>query len=116
MPDLWGYDVSAQHSTGAELTGYKVEATDGLIGKVDEASDEVGSAYLVVNCKPWLIGRHVLLPAGTVTRIDSDHMTVHVGRTKEQIKGSPEYDPDTMRGNVGYRDTLGRYYGPPPAM
>jgi hypothetical protein len=111
MTDIWGYTPASQYAAGTNLTGYKVEASDGHIGKVDEATYDVGAAYIVVNCKPWLIGKHVLLPAGTITRVDVGEETIHVGRTKDQIKNAPEYDPNTLRGDTGYRDTLGTYYG-----
>ncbi|MFB7909869.1 PRC-barrel domain containing protein [Kitasatospora sp. NPDC056076] len=111
MSNIWGYNPASQYTPGTTLTGYKVEATDGHIGKVDDATDEVGAAYIVVNCKPWLIGKHVMLPAGTITRVDHDNETIHVNRNKEQIKDGPEYDPDIHRGDAGYRDTVGKYYG-----
>ncbi|WP_371502831.1 PRC-barrel domain containing protein [Kitasatospora sp. NBC_00374] len=109
MTDIWGYTAGARYTPGSDLDGYKVEATDGHIGKVDEATDEVGGAHLVVNCKPWLIGRHVVIPAGIIIRVDHDQETVYVGRTKDQIKDAPEYSPD-MRGDAGYRETLAGYY------
>ncbi|MDJ0347489.1 PRC-barrel domain-containing protein [Streptomyces sp. H10-C2] len=108
---MWDYTAAAQYTYGTDLTGYKVEATDGHIGKVDEATDEVGAAYIVVNCKPWLIGKHVMVPAGAITRVDHDKETIHVGRTKDQVKDAPEYDPDTMAGSADYRSSLGTYYG-----
>ena len=118
--DIWGYDP-AYYTVGTDLTGYTVEATDGRIGKVDEATYEVGSAYLVVNCKPWLIGKHVLLPAGLIIGIDLDDETIRVGRSKDQIKGAPAYhrpdadSRDVMGGpDATYRDALGTYYGPHP--
>ncbi|MFJ6374036.1 PRC-barrel domain containing protein, partial [Streptomyces virginiae] len=46
--NVWSYQPTAGHLAGTDLTGYKVEATDGSIGKVDKHSDEVGDAYLVV--------------------------------------------------------------------
>ncbi|MFD9467380.1 PRC-barrel domain containing protein, partial [Streptomyces sp. NPDC060027] len=45
---IWGYQATTGHIAGTDLTGYKVEATDGSIGKVDKHSDDVNSAYLVV--------------------------------------------------------------------
>ncbi|MFB7908328.1 PRC-barrel domain containing protein [Kitasatospora sp. NPDC056076] len=114
MTDIWGYSASSQYTPGTDLNGYKVEATDGTVGKVDDATDEVGAAYIVVNCKPWLIGKHVMLPAGTISRVDHDNETIHVNRTKEQIKDSPEYDPDIHKNDPGYRETLGGYYGNTP--
>ncbi|WP_042409003.1 hypothetical protein [Streptacidiphilus carbonis] len=114
--DIWGFDP-AHYTVGTDLTGYQVEATDGSIGKVDEATYDVGSACVVVNCKPWLIGKHVLLPAGLITGIDQEHETIHVGRSKDQIKGAPEYrrTEDVMGGpDTAYRDVLATYYGRRP--
>lgn len=93
----------------ADLSGYDVEAIDGGIGKVDKANYEVGDAHLVVDTGPWIFGRKVLLPAGTVDRIDHDGRTVYVDRTKEQVKNSPEYDKDTFD-TTEYRDQVGGYY------
>lgn len=116
MTDIWGYSASSQYTPGTDLNGYKVEATDGTVGKVDDATDEVGAAYIVVNCKqPWLIGKHVMLPAGTIIRVDHDDETIHVGRTKDQIiKDAPQYDSDKHKNDAGYRDTLAGYYGTQP--
>jgi hypothetical protein len=108
-----------QASTG--LTGYDVEATDGRIGSIDEASYEVGAAYLVVDTGPWIFGRKVLLPAGTVESVDHQDRKVYVDRTKDEIKNSPEYDKDTFT-TTEYRDRVGGYYTdiyrntPPPLM
>jgi len=93
-----------------DLAGYKVEATDGEIGKVDEASNDVGSSFIVVDTGPWIFGKTVMLPAGVVKDIDLDTETVVVDRSKEEIKNSPEFDPETYRDN-DYRGELGDYYG-----
>src|SRR5262245_4714654 len=97
------------HRDGNDLTGYKGEALDGGIGSIDEANHDVGSAYLVVDTGPWIFGHKVLLPAGTVQRIDHADRVAYVDRTKDQIKHSPEYDADTFRSNE-YRDRVGAYY------
>jgi hypothetical protein len=34
-----------------------------------------------------------------------------VSLSKDQIKGSPEYDPDRDAEDEGYYDRLGTYYG-----
>jgi hypothetical protein len=100
------------------LAGYAVEAVDGGIGTVDEATDEVGSACVVVDTGRWIFGRKVLLPAGTVRRIDHGGRVVYVDRTRDQIRHSPEYDKETFRTSE-YRDVVGAYYddsyraGPP---
>jgi hypothetical protein len=60
--DPWSYreqsGMTAQGS--ANLVGYSVEAADGGIGKVDEATNEVGSSYIVVDTGPWIFGKKVL--------------------------------------------------------
>jgi hypothetical protein len=104
-----GTDEDRAATTGRDFTGYDVEATDGRIGSVDQTSHEVDASHLVVDTGPWIFGRKVLLPAGTVQRIDHDEQKVYVDRTKDQIKESPEYDPDTF-GKPDYRERVGTYY------
>ncbi|CAM5238447.1 hypothetical protein SCYAM73S_05652 [Streptomyces cyaneofuscatus] len=87
------------------------EATDGSIGKVDKHSDDVTSSYLVVDTGVWIFGKHVLLPAGTVSRIDTDDQKVYIDLTKEQIKDAPEFDKDKHVGDADFHRTTGEYYG-----
>ncbi|MBK3557978.1 PRC-barrel domain-containing protein [Streptomyces globisporus] len=107
---LWGYQPSSGHTVGADLTGYSVEATDGSIGKVDKYSDEVGSAYLLVDIGVWIFGKDVLLPAGTVKRIDTADRKVYVDLTKEQVKDSPEFDRNHQTEDPAYHEQLSAYY------
>ena len=93
------------------MVGYEVHATDGDIGKVDEASDEVGASQIVVDTGPWIFGRKVILPAGTVERVDDADQKVYVSLTKEQIKDSPELDEGGTFDDPAYRDRVGSYYG-----
>ncbi|MFF4809468.1 PRC-barrel domain-containing protein [Micromonospora chersina] len=95
--------------TPIDLTGYRVEATDGRIGAIDGASDDAGAGYLVVDTGPWIFGRKVLLPVGTVARVDHLERVVHVDRTREQVKESPAFDPDDF-GRTDYREQVGNYY------
>lgn len=108
--NVWGYRETSGRLRGVDLTGFKVEAVDGSIGKVDKHSDEAGSAWIVVDTGPWIFGKEVLLPAGTVSRIDVDEERVYVDRTKEQIKNAPEFHRDKHLGDAGYHDELGAYY------
>jgi hypothetical protein len=101
--------ASADRQAHPDLSGYKVEATDGAIGSIDEASYEVDAAYLVVDTGPWIFGRKVLLPAGMVQRVDHGERIVYVDRTKEQIKDSPEFDAGTFH-TPEYREQVGGYY------
>ncbi|MFF1556336.1 PRC-barrel domain-containing protein [Streptomyces sp. NPDC058279] len=108
---MWAFRETAGHLEGTDLTGYKVEATEGVIGKVDKHSDEVGSAYLVVDTGVWIFGKEVLIPAGAVTRIDPDEKRVLVDLTKEQIENAPEFHRDKHLDDAGYHAQLGTYYG-----
>jgi len=93
-----------------DLAGFKIAATDGDIGKVDEATYEAGTSGLVVDTGPWIFGRKVLLPAGVVDRVDTEEGKVYVDRTKDQIKDAPEYDENAGIDDE-YRNRLGGYYG-----
>lgn len=110
--DPWNYrDDTEVTSRGTDLTGFSVEAIDGSIGRIDRATLDVGSSSVVVDTGPWIFGRKVMLPAGTIERVDWDDETVYVDLTKDQIKDSPEFDDTTMSGDAEYRDRLGAYYG-----
>ncbi|MFG2475856.1 PRC-barrel domain-containing protein [Streptomyces fagopyri] len=107
---IWGYQPATGYTAGTDLTGWKVEATDGTIGKVDKHSDDVSSSYLVVDTGVWIFGRHVLLPAGTVKTVDLAERRIYVDLTKDQIKDSPEFDKDKHVGDAGYHEQVGGYY------
>ena len=104
---IWTYREETWGAT--DLTGYSVEATDGGIGKVDEATNEVGSSYTVVDTGPWIFGQKVMLPAGVIDRIDTDSETIFVGLTKDEIKNAPEFD-EARSTDEAYRSELGGYY------
>ena len=56
---------ATRSSTGLDLTGYEVEATDGPIGTIDMATHDVGASYIVVDTGIWKArGSRVVLPAG----------------------------------------------------
>ncbi|MFD9591157.1 PRC-barrel domain containing protein [Kitasatospora sp. NPDC059973] len=108
---LWGYENTEGYAAGTDLTGFRVEATDGHIGKVDKHTEDVDTAHIVVDTGPWIFGREVLLPAGTITRVDVDEKTVWVARTQDEVKNSPAFDKDQHTGNREYHDRIDGYYG-----
>ncbi|MEN3534611.1 PRC-barrel domain containing protein [Microbispora sp. ZYX-F-249] len=110
-PDLWSYsDTVSGTGQQMDIAGYDVQAVDGKIGSVDEATYEAGQSYIVVDTGPWIFGKKVMLPASVVTRIDFQDRKVFVSRTKQEIKNAPEFNEAAMS-EPGYRDRVGEYYG-----
>jgi hypothetical protein len=114
--DVWTYRDTSRLGADVldpsmDISGYKVEALDGSIGKVDEATYDLGQSHIVVDTGPWIFGKKVMLPAGIVKNIDSAEEQVFVNRTKDQIKNAPEFD-DSLLADDAYRSSVGTYYGP----
>ena len=108
--DIWTYS-EVYTSKPMNIEGFEVQATDGDIGKVDEATYDVGSSYIVVDTGPWIFGKKVLLPAGVIQDIDLDNEKVLVRLTKDQIKNAPEFDTEAMDYTSDvYREKVGSYY------
>ena len=106
--DLWSYREEIM-AKPMDIQGFKVKATDGDIGKIDEATYDVGSAYVVVDTvvDPRPEG---FLPAGVIERIDLDRREVQVRLTKDQVKNAPELDEVTEHRLDAYREQVGTYY------
>lgn len=111
--DIWGYQLASGHEEGLDLIGYKVEATDGHIGEIDKHSDDIDAAHIVVDTGVWIFGKHALLPAGTIERIDTAEQKVYVNRTKDQIKAAPEFDEAKYSAEPTYLEQFARYYNRP---
>lgn len=110
MDNVWTYrsDVGLLDH---DLVGYDVEATDGHIGKIDEATRDTDNDHLVVDTGFWIFGKKRLIPAGVATRIDNDTKTVHVNMTKDQIKDAPDWDAN-WSDDATRRETYSDYYSP----
>lgn len=112
--DPWTYGdvntIGVDATQNLDLTGYSVEAIDGGIGKVDEATYEASRSYIVVDTGPWIFGKKVLLPAGVIDRVDPDSETLYVNRSKDEIKNAPEFDEDNYQDET-YRTRIGSHYG-----
>jgi hypothetical protein len=106
VAEMWTFTTT---TANVDLTGFKVEARDGSIGKVDEATYEAGGSFIVVDTGPWIFGKKVLLPAGVIKDVDLDTETLFVDLMKDQIKNAPEFDEKTYRDD-SYRTQVGSYY------
>jgi hypothetical protein len=94
-----------------DVAGYDVEATDGSIGRIDEATYQEGSSCLVIDTGFWIFGKKRMIPAGVVQRVDPENKKVFVSMSKEQIKAAPDYDAEQHhQDESGYHREVGDYY------
>jgi|SRR5262245_15027899 len=117
MSELWTYQVveyatpptESQQKVPPDLAGYGVEAADGHIGKIDEATYEVGASYLVADTGFWIFGKKRMIPAGVISRVHHDDRRVYVTLTKDQIKQAPDFE-EARREQEAYRQELADHY------
>jgi sporulation protein YlmC with PRC-barrel domain len=77
------------------LIGYKIHATDGELGKVDEFYFDNKSwniRYMVVETGNWLLGRKVLISPAALKTPDWTSKVFPVALTREQVRNSPDID------------------------
>ena len=106
--DLWTYNESLDRPKS--LDTFDVVALDGDIGKIDEATYDVGESYIVVDTGPWIFGRKIVVPARAIVRLDIPDEKVFLRLTKDQIEHSPEFD--ASRDLSERLDQIGAYYAP----
>jgi uncharacterized protein YrrD len=95
-----------------EVINYNIQAADDNIGHVEDFlfDDESWQIkYLIVDTKNFWAGKKVIISLGWVTGIEWTESKVHINHTVEQIKNSPEYDPDKI--DRDYEDRLHAHYG-----
>ncbi len=115
MADIWVWEIELARDAPrdvierAELVGFDVEAIDGSIGTVDEATSEAGRGILVVDTGFWIFGKKRMIPAGLVSGIDTEARTVSLAVTKEHVKQAPDFDA-VRREELAYRDAVAHHY------
>jgi len=95
-----------------DVRGYYLEATDGDIGHVADffaGENEWVIRYMEVDTRNWLPGKHVLVGIDWVTAIDWAARKVQVKVNREQVKNSPEYDPQAALDRA-YESRLHEHY------
>jgi hypothetical protein len=108
---VWIYRTDLWSDSGqANLVGYDVEAIDGHIGKIDEATTETSRQYVVVDTGFWIFGKKRLIPAGMVSRVDQANHKVYVSMTKDQIKQAPDYDEAMTTDDDAYYEKYSDYF------
>lgn len=78
----------------AAIVGYDVEALDGRIGTIDEASNEADRSHVVVDTGFWIFGKKRLIPAGVMKQVDHDAKSVWITLTKDEVRDAPDYRHD----------------------
>ena len=118
MTSIWTYP-SGVATADRDVVGYDVEATDGRIGKIDEASNEVGRRHMVVDTGFWIFGKKRLIPAGVVNASMSTTKRSTSSMTKDQIKSAPDYDDQratiTTSTTATTNHSAGERIGPTPS-
>jgi hypothetical protein len=115
MTELWTFQIvdlevpDATRTVPPDIAGFDVEAADGHIGKVDEASYDTGSSYVVVDTGFWIFGKKRMIPAGVIERLDPEERKVYVSLTKEEIKRAPDFE-EARREEEAYRKELAEFY------
>jgi sporulation protein YlmC with PRC-barrel domain len=118
LPELLGakkQKVDPNLRSMHEIFGYKIEATDGHIGHVEDfILDDVKWTVelVIIDTRNWLPGRKVMLAVEWITNISWSDSKVCVDLKKETIKGSPTYDPSEPV-NEEFKGKLFDYYGRP---
>ena len=108
--NVWAYRVDMGTTTKpVNVIGYDVEAADGSIGKIDEASKETSRQYLVVDTGFWIFGKQRMIPAGFIGDVDWDEKKVLLTVSKEEVKGAPDYD-EARKGDESQRQEVGDYF------
>jgi sporulation protein YlmC with PRC-barrel domain len=79
--------------SGSEVAGYRIRATDGEIGHVEDFlvdDTDWSIASMVVDTRNWLPGKKVVVPPAAVEHIDWDEGTVSVRLRRDELKQAPE--------------------------
>lgn len=95
------------------LTGYRLQASDGEIGKLKQIYFDDKHwvvRYFVVQTGNWLLGREVLIVPSVVTKVNEESKCLDVDLTCDQIKNSPPKDA-ALPVSRHYEKEYYRYYG-----
>jgi hypothetical protein len=98
-----------------EVRDYHLQASDGAIGHVADfiVDDETWEVrYLVIDTRNWWFGKKVLVAPHWANHISWADKAVYVDMSRQAIKESPPWDPNSGV-NREYEARLYNYYGRP---
>jgi len=109
---IYAFRAEVYVPTLPDLTGFTVEATDGNIGKIDEATMASGATCLVVDTGFWIFGKKRMIPAAVVMQVDPDNKDVFLAMTKDEVKNAPDFDEARTAADIrAEQDAYYRPYG-----
>ena len=77
-----------------EITNYQIAASDGAIGHVKDFMIDTQIwriLQVLVDTRNFLAGKHVLVPADAIARIDWLDCAVYLRLSRQAVEESPEY-------------------------
>lgn len=95
-PEQEGREEDPHLRSANEVRTYQIEATDGGIGHVEDflvGEDDWAIRYIIVDTKNWWPGKFVLIAPEWVESIRWSDRVMRVGRTRDEIKGAPDFNP-----------------------
>ncbi len=108
------YEEETSHLHGTKyLSGYHIHASDGEIGHVDDfLIDDTDWVvrYIVVQTHNWIHGKKTLISPQWITKINWELSNLNIRFSRNKIKNSPEYNPETEI-TRDYENNLYDYYG-----
>ena len=119
MPEEKQDIVASVHShlrSTQAITGYSIQAVDGSIGHVETFLVDTlywVIRYIIVDTGNWLRGKSVLIAPFWISDIRWAESELCLDLTQENIKTSPEYNPERFIFRE-YEADLHAHYGYPP--
>lgn len=105
MTDLWTFpEGMVGHSDSVK--GYRVDGSDGPVGKVAWADYAPGDSYLVVVVDH---GRHHLVPAGAIAAVDHEARTVTLTVTADEVRSTPVHEDAQTTYAEATKDYVGQF-------
>ena len=100
----------------AAITGYRVQATDGEIGRVEDFllnDTDWLFHYITIDTHDWWRGNRVLISPRSIRDIDWTHRMIELSVKRQKVQEGPLYNPSIALNRV-YEEALLSYYGLKP--
>lgn len=97
------------------INGYHLHAKDGVIGHIENVLiDDIAwdIRYLIADTRNWWPGQRVVLSPYASLGISWDSRELSLSITRDQVKGSPPWDPEVALDDL-YARSLHSHYGWP---